>query len=256
MNNSKPFALITGASAGLGKEFARQLGAQGWNLLLCSRSSEKLASLALKLRVQSNIDVRTFAVDLSLEDGAHKLWQFVVCEQLEVELLVNNAGSAGGKLLNGEWAEHRAQLRLMTQSMAELCHYAIPPMQTRRCGRVINVASVVGRFAEARDSHYGPSKAFAIALSQGLAREVSGSGVSVMALCPGFTHTSFHDSLELQAMKSNTPAWLWYEAETVVREALQASGAGKSLFISGRLYRWIDPLIRVAWIQKLLLRGV
>lgn len=250
------WALVTGASAGLGAEFARQLAAQGWSLLLCARRVEALESLAETLRARHGVAVRVLAADLSAESGPAELWQAVEAADLQVELLVNNAGSAGGKLLEGDWAEHRAQHRLMTQSMAELCHRAIPPMQARGHGRVINVASVVGRWAEARESSYGPSKAYAVALSQGLARELRGSGVSVMALCPGFTHTSFHDSDEMRAMKQSLPAWLWYDAAVVVREGLRASAAGRQLCISGRLYRWADPLLRVAWLQRLILRAI
>ena len=251
---NSPYALITGASAGLGAEFARQLAAEGRNLILSARNSVALYSLAESLHSQYSVDVRVLSADLSLSEGPGLLWQQIQDQNLPVDLLINNAGSAGGKLLEGEWSEHQAQLNLMTQSVAALCHYAIPLMVARGSGRVINIASVVGRFAEVRESGYGPTKAYVIALSQGLAREVAPSGVQVMALCPGFTHTSFHESTDLKAMKNDMPKWLWYDAETVVREGLLASKHGKTLCISGRLYRWLDPLIRIAWMQRLLLK--
>lgn len=254
--NRKSYALITGASAGLGAEFARQLAATGQHLILCARNMEPLEASAASLAAAHNIDVITFAVDLSLDEGPGLLWQQIQQRGLQVDVLVNNAGSAGGNLLKGDWSEHRAQLNLMTQSVAELCHYIVPQMVARGRGQVINVASVVGRFAEVRESSYGPTKAYVIALSQGLAREVASQGVRVMALCPGFTHTSFHESPELKAMKNDMPKWLWYSAETVVREGLRSAKAGETLCISGRLYRWFDPLIRIAWIQRLLLKRI
>ena len=249
------YALITGASAGLGAEFARQLAAEGQHLILCARNVAALESLAESLHTQYGVDVHVFSADLSLSEGPGLLWQQIQAQSLQVDLLINNAGSAGGNLLEGDWSEHQAQLNLMTQSVAALCHYALPPMVARGQGKVINIASVVGRFAEVRESSYGPTKSYVVALSQGLAREVSAKGVQVMALCPGFTHTSFHESTDLKAMKDEMPQWLWYDAETVVREGLEASKQGKTLCISGRLYRWLDPLIRIAWIQRLLLKS-
>jgi len=254
-SDSQTYALITGASSGLGAEFARQLAAQGRALVLSGRNTTALFTLAESLHRQHRIDVRVFAVDLSHSDGAGLLWQQIQRQNLPIDLLINNAGSAGGNLLVGDWEEHQAQLTLMMQSIAALCHYAVPTMLERGSGQVINVASVAGRVAEARDSNYGPCKAYVIALSQGLARELTHSDVQVMALCPGFTHTSFHDSSDMQSMKSNTPSWLWYDAETVVREALQAAEDGQTLCISGRLYRWLDPLIRITWIQRLLMNN-
>lgn len=139
------YALITGASAGLGAEFARQLAAEGHCLILCARNVTALESLADSLNTQYGVDVRVFSADLSLSEGPGLLWGQIQEQNLQVDLLINNAGSAGGNLLEGDWSEHQAQLNLMMQSVAALCHYALPPMVARGHGRAINVASVAGR---------------------------------------------------------------------------------------------------------------
>lgn len=253
---AQSYALVTGASAGLGAEFARQLAASGQSLVLCARRLERLRELAQQLASEHGVDVQVIEADLSCSDGALQLWREIQRRQLSIDTLINNAGSAGGDLLRGDWAQHQAQLNLMTQSVAALCHLAVPAMVARGRGQVLNVASVAGRLAEVRESSYGPTKAYVIALSQGLSHEVQARGVQVMALCPGFVHTDFHQSEALKAMKHSTPKFLWYDAETVVTEALHALQSGKNVYLSGRLYRWLDPFLRVRWLQRLLMRGV
>ena len=107
-------------------------------------------------------------------------------------------------------------------------------------GREINLASVAGRIASGGDSHYGPSKAYVIALSKALALTVKGQGVNVSALCPGFNHTDFHATAGMNDIKQTTPRWLWYGAEEVVREDINGVEQGKAIVVSGRLYRWLD----------------
>jgi hypothetical protein len=162
-----------------------------------------------------------------------------------VDYLINNAGAYGPDLLNDrDWPAQQHYIELMMTSVAGMCHHFIPPMVERGFGRVINIASVAGHVSLAGDTSYGPSKAYLIALSKGLAATLRGSGVNVLALCPGFTHTDFHTVDELAKMKSNSPAFLWYDADVVVQEGLVALEKGKSVYISGRLYRYLVPLLR------------
>ena len=123
----------------------------------------------------------------------------------------------------------------------------MPAMLAVGHGRVINVASVAGRIASGGDSHYGPSKAYVIALSEALALTVKGQGVNVSALCPGSTHTDFHATAGMDDIKQTTPSWLWYGAEEVVREGIDGVERGKPIVVSGRLYRWLDPLMQSVW---------
>jgi short-subunit dehydrogenase len=133
-----------------------------------------------------------------------------------------------------------------------MCHEFIPGMLERGFGRVINVASVAGRMTVNGDYSYGPTKAYLIALSKGLASSCRDRGVHVMALCPGFTHTEFHESDKLTTMKKATPNFIWYDADVVIREGLAALEKGKDEYTSGRLYRFLVPILRQRWTRGLL----
>lgn len=246
-------ALITGASAGLGVEFANQLAARKVDLLLVARRKDKLEEVAERVRQDHGVDVAIFPTDLSDRQAPRALFDFAQDAGLEIDYLVNNAGSAGPNLLEEpDWAPQAAFLELMMISAAHLCHYFIPPMKARAWGRVINVASFAGRIARPAGAHYGPSKAYLIALSEELALMLRGTGVHVSALCPGFTHTDFHSVAGLDEMKSALPGLIWYDAETVVREGLEAVEKNKPIYVSGRIYRWLDPLTQSVFVRPLI----
>ena len=237
-------ALITGASAGLGAEFARQLAARGVNLVLMARRTERLTALATELSARHGIEASVIAADLAQASDLDDLQERL--GDTRIDWLVNNAGSAGPDLLEEpDWQLHRDYLELMMLSATRLCHTFIPQMQAQGFGRVINVSSIAGRVSQPRGGHYGPAKTYLIALSEELALTLRGTGVHVTALCPGFTHTEFHESPELALMKAGTPKIMWYSVETVVREGLAAVDRGKSIRISGRIYRFIDPIMQM-----------
>lgn len=251
MEQATRTALITGASAGLGKEFARQLAAEGYRLVLVSRSRGPLETLAADLEREFGVSALVIPADLSRPEAPTEIHAALAAQGVEIDYLVNNAGSSGpGLLRDSDWGEQQAFFQLMMLSIAHLCHLFIPPMAERGWGRVINIASVAGRIPRGGDCNYGPSKAWVIALSEELSLTVSGDGVKVCALCPGFTHTEFHERAGLLDMKNSMPAWLWYDAETVVREGLAAVERGKRVYSSGRLYRIIDPLLQSVWTRR------
>ncbi len=246
-------ALITGASAGLGREFAEQLAARGVDLLLVARREEKLKEAAHALVENHGVDVAICAADLAEPAAPEALERFARERGLSVDWLVNNAGIAGPGLLDPTpWVDQAAFLQLMMVSVAELCHRFVPAMRERGYGRVINVSSFAGRLARPAGANYGPAKAYLVALSEELALDLKGSGVHVSALCPGFVHTDFHETADLMEMKRGLPSWIWYDAATVVREGLAAVEGGKPIQVSGRLYRWLDPLAQSVWIRPLL----
>ncbi len=256
MENETRTALITGASAGLGTEFARQLAGRGYNLVLVARNAERLGSLAAEFAEEYGVDAQFIACDLSQATAPQALYDEVQYRGLQIDYLVNNAGIAGPNLLDpGDWAEQRDFFQLMMLSIAELCHLFVPAMQARGFGRVINVASVAGRLARSGGCNYGPAKAWVISMSEELALTVKDDGVLVSALCPGFTHTEFHERAGLMDMKNSMPGFLWYDASVVVREALDAVEKGKRIYASGRLYRWLDPLFQSVWTRRLFLRS-
>lgn len=250
---TKRTALVTGASAGLGAEFARQLAARGCDLVLVARRAERLGELARELEAQHGIRALACAADLAEPEAPARLEAFASERGLAIDWLVNNAGVAGPHLLEDrDWPAQARFFELMMTSVAQMCHRFVPPMQARGYGRVINVSSFAGRLARPAGANYGPSKAYLVALSEELALLLRGSGVHVTALCPGFTHTDFHEVAGLMEMKRNLPGFLWYDAATVVREGIAAVERGKPIYASGRLYRWLDPLAQSVWLRPLL----
>jgi len=248
----KKTALVTGASAGLGTEFARQLAAKGYDLVLVARRRDRLEILARELSDHYKVQCWIETFDLSDPVAPQALFSALQARDLAVDYLVNNAGIAGPDLLDEpDWKKHQAFYQLMMTSVAHLCHLFIPTMQDCGFGRIINVASVAGRIPRADGCNYSSSKAYVVALSESLALTLSGSGVHVTALCPGFTHTEFHESAGMIEMKNSLPRWLWYSAETVVADGIRAVEKAKPVYISGRIYRWVDPLFQSVWTRRL-----
>lgn len=243
---SKHRALITGASAGIGRELARQLAADGKDLVLVARREDALQALATELREAHGVAVDVIQADLSDPAAPAALFDETRRRNLDVDYLVNNAGSSGPDLLSDRsWSDNGHYLQLMTTSVAAMCHFFIPPMRERGFGRVLNVASVAGLLTVSGDYSYGPTKAYVVALSKGLSVALRDAGIHVTALCPGFTHTDFHASEKLTKMKRSTPGFIWYDVDVVVREGLTALEKGRDVYISGRLYRFLIPILRM-----------
>ena len=244
-------AVITGASAGLGAEFAQQLAAKGLDLILVARRRDKLEDVRQAVNAAyPQVSVTLIEGDLSKAETPAAIADSIAASGVAVHYLVNNAGATGPRMLEDQevgWGAHQAYLTLMMTSITELCHRLIPAMQAAGYGRVINVASVAGRIPRAGDSHYGPTKAYVIALSEALALTVKGQGVNVSALCPGFNHTDFHATAGMLDMKQSMPSLLWYSAEEVVREGIRGVEKGQAVVVSGRLYRWLDPFMQSVW---------
>ena len=243
---SKHRALITGASAGIGRELARQLAADGKDLVLVARREDALQALATELRKAHGVAVDVIQADLSDPAAPAALFEETRRRNLDVDYLINNAGSSGPDLLSDRsWSDNGHYLQLMTTSVAAMCHFFIPPMRERGFGRVLNVASVAGLLTVSGDYSYGPTKAYLVALSKGLSVALRDAGIHVTALCPGFTHTDFHASEKLTKMKRSTPGFIWYDVDVVVREGLRALEKGRDVYISGRLYRFLIPILRM-----------
>ena len=221
--------------------------------MLVARRREPMEAIAAELRDAHGVSVDILTADLSKPGAPADLFAAAQENGLQIDYLVNNAGSEGPDLIRSrDWDRQDAYLRLMMTSVAGMCHEFIPGMVERGFGRVLNVASVAGRMTVGGDYSYGPTKAYLIALSKALASAFKGQGVHVMALCPGFTHTDFHASDKLTIMKSNTPKFIWYDAEVVIREGLAALEKGKDEYTSGRLYRFLVPVLRQRWTRGLL----
>lgn len=237
---SSKTALITGASAGLGAEFARQLAAQGYHLILSARRQERLEELAASLNTPSEILV----ADLAQLEGIQIVAECIT-QHTDLHLLVNNAGfGTRGFFRNVSPLDLNAMAQVHMTAPILLTRAALPGMVSRGHGDVINVASMAG-YLPLRSVLYGTSKTFLIAFSQSLDLELTGTGVHVQALCPGFTHTEFHDAQGTgDRIRRNIPPILWLTSEQVVRHSLRDLARHKVVSIPGWQYQFVGFLMR------------
>jgi short-subunit dehydrogenase len=186
-----PWALVTGASAGIGEEFARQLARMGLNLILIARRKQRIDELARQLRSTSKIQVKPIAADLSRPDFLPSLMSAI--GSMEIGLLVNNAGfGLAGQFLDHELEKELALLDVNCRAALILTHVFGRPMAQRQRGGIIFVSSVSGFIATPFEAHYAASKAYDLFLAESLGYELKQHGVDVLALCPGSTATEFH----------------------------------------------------------------
>lgn len=243
---TRPLALVTGASAGLGAAFARAYAARGHDLVLTARRVERLEALAAELMARHAIRCHVLPGDLAQPGAAQALLDTIEARGLAVEVLVNNAGyGVPGSYRAQPWAVHAAFQQVMIETVAELCWRVLPAMRERRRGTIINVASLAGHMpGSAGHTLYGPAKAWMIRFSECLHAELAPDGITVCALCPGFTYTEFHDVNGMRPQVSRLPSILWMSAEDVVREGLAAVERGAAVYIPGRLNRLIAAAAR------------
>ena len=258
-NNQKPWALVTGASAGIGTEFCRQLAARGYQLVLVARREDKLKTVADELRNDHGANSLIIMADLSKKDACQAIIKRLEEASIDVEYLVNNAGyGLPGSFHVPDWQEHADFIQVMMTAVCELTWRLLPGMQKRGRGFIVNVASVAGLVSpSAGHTLYGASKSFLIKFSQALALENAESGVKVCALCPGFTYSEFHDVNGTREMISKLPAYLWLDAEDVVADAINAMSAGKvkTVVVPGRQYKMIVFVYRhLPWLASILAR--
>ncbi len=238
-------ALVTGASAGIGAEFARQLAARGCDLVLTARRDDRLQGLASELRAQHGVDVQTVADDLADPAAPARIVAAATRDGRAVDILINNAGyGVPGRYDKVEWATHARFMQVLVTAPLELCHLLLPAMRTRDHGRIVNVASLAGLIpGTAGNTLYGPAKALLVRVSQALALENAAHGVHVCALCPGFTHSEFHDVSQARTLVSKLPGWMWSDADRVVRQGLDAVERGRVVCVPGRVNRAIKLLM-------------
>lgn len=246
-------ALVTGATAGIGAQFARQLAGRGHDLVLVARDAARLQSAAVELRTYG-VQVEVLAADLASDDGCARVeWR---CGE-GVDVLVNNAG-LGTKGAFHEVAREDEEhlLRLNVRAVMRLTHAALPAMVARGSGSIVNVSSVAGFTPGTRAATYSASKAWVTNFSESLHLQYADQGVRVLALCPGFTRTEFHSRADMDT--SGIPARMWLQADDVVRECLSDLDAGRSLSVPGAQYKAIVAATRLVppGVQRTLLRAL
>lgn len=246
--NCRPLALITGASAGIGSEFARQLAAAGHDLALTARRTDRLQSLADELAAVHGIHCQIISADLNEADAPERVVSAATTGGRPVEVLINNAGYAiAGHYHTTEWQDQARFLQVMVNAVCELSHRALPGMRQAGRGRIVNVASLAGIVpGSAGHTLYAASKAFLIKFSESLAMESAAHGVRVQALCPGFTYSEFHDVVGTREIVAKLPSWMWMQADEVVRFSLdQLEQPGSPVMVvPGRANRLIALLSR------------
>lgn len=231
-----PTALVTGASAGIGEQFARQLAARGHDLVLVARSRDKLESLAADVAGSATV------IGCDLARDATSLADQVRERGLDVDLLVNNAGfGTHGPFVEQDPGREVDEVRLNCEAVVALTHAFLPGMIERRSGGVIVVASSAGFQPLPYEAVYSATKAFALTFTEALSEELRGSGVRCLAVNPGPVSTGWQQIAGMDdATQSKIPGHI--SAEQCVREALEAYDAGKRSIVPGAVFRWFTRL--------------
>ncbi|WP_445529354.1 SDR family NAD(P)-dependent oxidoreductase [Streptomyces cyslabdanicus] len=235
-------ALITGSTAGIGAAFARRLAADGHNLVLVARTTERLTEQATELHDRHGIEAEVLTADLATDAGIEAVAARLGDRKDPVDLLVNNAGFGNkGRYLDVSMADELRMLKVHVEAVLRLTSAATAAMRERGRGGVVNVASVA---AFVPRGTYGASKAWVVQFTQGAARDLAGSGVRLMALCPGFVRTEFHERAGMGT--DNIPNWMWLDADKLVAAALTDLAHGKTLSVPDPRYKALMGLVKVA----------
>lgn len=251
-------ALITGASSGIGREFARLHARKGGDLIITARRAEALETLRDELEKDHDVSVTTIALDLGARDGAQNLYEAVKKTGLQVDILINNAGFGGhGKFLDRDLASDQAMIDLNVDALVALCHMIGRDMVAQGGGRILNVSSTAAHMPGPLQATYYATKAFVSSFSQALAEELKGDRVTVTALEPGFVHTEFAQTADLEGtgivqQKGATPA-------EVAKVGYEAMRMGQLTVINeGRLsfmLNWVMPFMpqkaRLAMVRRM-----
>jgi hypothetical protein len=232
--------MITGATAGLGAEFARSLAARGSNLVLVARDADRLDDVARRLRRAHGVTVEVLPADLLEDGGLDRVTARLTGDAVPITTLINNAGyGLRQAFAENSFEEERRHLRIHVEVPLALTHAVLGGMRQRGSGHIINVASVAGFVPRGT---YGAAKAAMISFSRWANLAYGREGITVTALCPGFVHTEFHDRMGLD--KSGIPGWMWLNAEQVIAEGLRDAAAGKAVSIPSVKYKALAAIAR------------
>ena len=251
------WGLVTGASAGIGAEFARQLAERGASLVITARRLDRLEKLAMQLREKYGVRVECIAADLADKNAVDAICSEIDCRDIRIDILINNAGyGVAGSFLTPSWQTHAGSIQVLMTAPCEFAYKLLPGMRERGYGRIANIASLAGHMpGSAGHTLYAASKAFLIKFSQSLALENIAKGVKVCAICPGFTYSEFHDVVGTRATVSKMPDYLWSNAVDVVREGIDAMERGEIVYVTGRLNRFIKSMMKLVP-DKMALRSI
>jgi len=234
------WALVTGATAGIGESFTRLLAENGYNIVLVARDLPRLQERAHALEAKFSISTKVIQADLSTDAGCAMIEQYIADNQVDV--LINNAGFGINKAFTVSQLDAEQQLLdVLVRTPMRLMHAVLPGMKERDKGVVINVSSVAGWIA---GGTYSASKSYLTVLSESLHTELAATHVKVCALCPGFTRTEFHQRGRM-SMKG-LPAFMWLNADKLVATAWKEAVAGKAVSVPGWQYQILTFVMRNA----------
>ena len=227
-------ALVTGASAGIGRTFGEQLAARGTDLVLVARGEARLEALAADLRARFGVDVEVLPADLLDDAQLESVATHVGAGERPVDLLVNNAGfGTFGHFADLDVQHELREVQLNVSALVRLTHAGLAAMEPRGSGAIVNVSSLAAYQPSPESAVYSATKAFVNSFTHAVHEEARPKGVHVMAVCPGYTHTEFHDRAGLGT--SQIPEFLWQSADDVVRNALRDLDRRRSVSIPGAM---------------------
>jgi short-subunit dehydrogenase len=230
MATKQTWALITGASSGIGKAVAFEFAGKGYNLFLTSWDEQPLQQVAAECRLQFNVETRAYVADLSRLESVDGLIRALFSPPIEIEFLVNNAGfGVGGEFLKTDLAQELNLLNLQLGAMLKLTKAVLPQMRARRKGRILNVASVYSFAPAPFQAVYSGCKAFLLTFSESLREELKGTGVTVTVLCPGTVRTEFRARAGIAHRNDAAGA----SPEAVAKIAVRQTLRGKHLVVPG-----------------------
>ena len=225
------WALVTGATSGIGESFTRLLASHNYNVVLVARDLPRLQERAAALEAKFGITTDVIQADLATDDGCLRIEKYIQDNQIDV--LINNAGFGTNKAFTMSTLDIEQQLLdVLVRTPMRLMHVALPPMKQRNNGIIINVSSVAGYIA---GGTYSASKSYLTVLSESLNTELSATNVKVSALCPGFTRTEFHQRGKM-SMKG-LPNFLWLNADRLVEQSWRDGLKGKAVSVPGWQYK-------------------
>src|ERR1700758_549321 len=237
--------LVTGGSAGIGREFARQLAPVVGTMILVARRSERLEALELELKV-INPDLEVFyrALDLRNHDDLAKFCNWLEESGLAVDLLINNAGLGDrGRFIDSDWDKVNAMLRVNIDALTYLTYRILPSMRESGCGAILNVSSVVGSLPVPTLAVYAASKDYVTSFSEALRAELRSSNISVTVLCPGPVPTEFHSVATRTDEHGSLPDFITVPVQRVVHEALNSVARDRPRLVPGIAMRMVLTLL-------------
>ncbi len=244
--NAGRTALVTGASAGIGKAFAEQLAKDGFNLVLTARRKDRLEALAKEIVADRGVRVDVIADDLSDPAAPTRIFAELQSRGIAVDVLVNNAGfGVASNFATVPWQQHAAFLQVLVTAVTHLTYLCLDGMVARGYGRILNVSSLAGLIPGAPTSTlYAAAKSFLVKFSESLGGELAGTGVQVCAVCPGFTYSEFHDVMGTRGIVSRLPGAMWQNADAVAREGIDAAMRGETVHVTGPVNRLIATVMK------------